>query len=79
MPYLSAVQHEIVNIEKVRRKYSGILAITGRFCSRPLYMHYPMTQTFFDKFQSGKCWKYRNKGMETEIQKREENRCLVPY
>ena len=41
VPYLSAVQHEIVNIEKVRRKHGGILAIAGRFCSHPLYIHYP--------------------------------------
>ena len=40
MPYLSAEQHEIVNIEKVRRKHR-ILAITERFCSCPLYIHYP--------------------------------------
>ena len=37
MPYLSAEQHEIVNIEKVRRKH-GILAITEDFV-RTLYTY----------------------------------------
>ena len=47
----SAVQHGVVNIEKVRSKHSGGLAITGRFCSHPLYnLPRSMTKTFFDKF-----------------------------